>query len=65
MKLSTKFNLSAYIVAILSIVLANYLEKLNLGYIIGSIAWTIATVLLVLHSEMIKIEKKFENGEIK
>ncbi|UUV18007.1 hypothetical protein NRK67_12015 [Fusobacteria bacterium ZRK30] len=62
MKLSTKFYISAYIIVILSIALANYLGKLNLGYIIGSIAWTTATILLVLRSELIKIEKKFKDS---
>lgn len=57
MKLSTKFYISAYIIVILSIILASYLGKLNLGYLIGSIAWTTSTILLVLRSEAIKFEK--------
>ncbi|MCS5421887.1 MULTISPECIES: hypothetical protein [Psychrilyobacter] len=59
MKLSTKFNISAYIVVFSSIVLANYLGELNLGYVVGSITWTIATTLIAISSEAIKIEKKW------
>ena len=60
MKLSTKFYISAHIIVFLSIALADYLKQLNVGYVMGSITWAIAVILLVLRSESIKIEKKWE-----
>lgn len=59
MKLSTKFKIATNTIPVVSVIIANCLGELNLGYVIGAITWAITTALITLSFEADKIEKKW------